>query len=568
MKHNFFNKNTSLRITISLLLFIPLVVAIVFALRVDPNTVVVNNLNTVTVSTPQGSSYTFDDEAVLDVYSSIPDNAKEIAKDFRDFSSEEPYTVTFKESNTDPISYTLYTSDNVNDYVYVAPDGKYYLLNSVVAQKLSERQELSYINIDEIVPNAKAGGFGIMSELCASSYDWTYTAKDGSLAELNSSASAENPVIKFAMSENGMLRFEFDKAPDSLNLTIESDSTVFFNDKLENLSGANMISFDHDELLRATAVAEWYEIDGAEYFGSATYNFNLLYDIEPTYRVVDTKPLPTGDFTVLRMSDFNDGEKLTMINNMGLPETVNVYDLEDEDVKIAFIPFGNTLETGDYTITLKTDTGFTKDITVSTVVREEYDKQTLLINEETDKSLSDAFSKASIEEFDALIARLTSESVNKKLYDGKFEYPTGGSQAVEGGSTYGERLEIYSLNSSGDIYISNGIDLVCMDNQELTAANHGIVVYADKTTLFGNTVIIDHGYGILSVYGNMSDIAVRVGDEVQKKDSVLGIAGSTGFACVQNGASATTGTMCHYAVALNGVFVAPKSVYNGIFLKY
>lgn len=567
MKEKFFKKNISLRITICLFLFIPLVLAIVFGLGVDPYSVPVNSLHTLKVTTPQGVTRIFDDEEVLSIYSSITDGAKEITKDFRDFSAEKPFKLVFSESNSEPLEYKLYVSENNEDFVYVSPDDRYFLIAPDVADMLLTREEFVVVDTALILPSAKIAGFGELMELNASSYTWKYIATDGSHRELNAdSTESTNPVVKFDTAD-GALKMEFDKNPDSLRIRIFNDTTIFFDDNFDKLAGANMLSFDHDEKISASVTAEWYELEGSQYSGVITYNFDLLFDILSTYNIVDKKTLPIGDFTVLRISDHNDGEQLTVINQMGLPEKMNVYDLEDENVKIAFIPFGCHLESGEYTLTLRTELGHEQTLTVSTELREEFDTQSVLINEETDKALSKAFSKETVKQFDELVAKLTSESVNAKLYDGKFEYPTGWSKIVDGGASFGTRREVFSFNSAGDIYVSRGLDLECMDMHQIKAANHGTVVFAGETALYGNTVIIDHGYGILSYYGNLSSIKVKVGDSVTKQDSVLGIAGSTGFACVEDGATAKTSTMCHYAVSLNGVFVAPKSVYNGIFLK-
>lgn len=568
MNQNFFKKNVSLRIAICLLLFIPLVAAIIYGLNVNPNTVSAGSLEKITITTPDGSNFRVDDEDSLKFYTSLTSGAKEISKDFRDFSKETPYIITYSESNSNTIEYKLYTHELATDYVCVLPDGKYFLLSEETAKAVSGRNEFSkQTDISELLPVVSVTSFGITTELSADGYDWTYFEEDGTKTSLAVPSEGKiNPTVKFDMTDEGILKFNFDKQPDDVTVTIKSGNTELFGDKLEKLPSSNKLSFHNDEKLTASVVAEWYEIEGAEFFGKATYNFDLLFDVAPTYKVVDTKALPTGDFTVLRMTDFNDGEQLTVINEIGIPEKVNVYNVKDSNVKITFIPLGSTLGTGTHKLTLKTDLGQTFDISVSSNEKDEYDTQTLLINEETDGNLSKAFTKEALAEIDSLVSKYTLESANEMLYNGAFVYPTGSSKVVAGGASYGTTRSVYSINSSGESYISMGHDLECMTNQNIVAANNGNVVYAGETALLGNTVIIDHGYGILSLYGNLSSINVKVGDAVVKKDSVIGIAGSTGFACADTGVSATTKTMCHYAVSMNGVFVAPKAVFNGIFI--
>jgi len=568
MNSKFFKKNTSLRVILSVALLIPAVVAIIFAINVDPNSVTVNNLKTVTVQTPDGEKYTYSDEKILSIYSAIPKGAKEIDKSFRNFSEETPYVITFEENNAEPIVYKFYALANSEDCVYASPDEKYYLVSSDVAENIIIRDEFASVDSEGFLPALSVSGIGDVVSVAPDKYSWTYTALDGSVSNISGDEKADNPLVKFDFSDSGKLGMSFETAPDSLTVTIKDGEEILFNDKYENLTSVTTILFDHDRVLSLTANAEWYEIEGAEHFGTAEYSFDILYDIEPTYRVLDTGTLPTGDFTVLRMSDFNEGEMLNIENDLGLPTKVTVYDVPGENVKFTFLPLASTLADGEHSLTLKTADGRTDNAVVKSVKRSEYDTQTLIISAEDTPALNDAFSQKALDDFNVLVSKYTDESVNEKLYDGKFEYPTNTSKVVKGGATYGMTRTVMSLNSAGISYVSHGQDLECYKGQSIKAANGGKVVFAGETSLLGNTVIVDHGFSILSYYGNLDSISVKVGDEVKKADTEIGKAGSTGFACVLDGAKAKSSVLCHYAVSLNGIFIAPKSVYNGIYLKY
>lgn len=301
-----------------------------------------------------------------------------------------------------------------------------------------------------------------------------------------------------------------------------------------------------------------------------TYNFSLLYDVAPTYKFVNTS-LKVGDFTVLVMENFNDGELLTIKNDMGIPESVNVYDhnLDGKDVKITFIPYGSEVTVGEHELVLSTDSGHEEKKTQSARSADKafVTKEILISDEELAASCTDE----SIAEFEDLIATLTSQSANEKLYNedshARFEYPTGSSEIVAGGASFGTKYNIVSLTAPADGYVSGGFDLKCAAGEPILATNDGKVVFADKTTLYGNTVIVDHGYGILSVYGNLDSISTSVGESVLRKETELGKAGSTGFALSQGSSDAKAEriVMCHYGVSLNGVFVSPANMFQGIY---
>lgn len=564
MTKTFFKKNLSARFTVCLVLFIPLIVAVIHGLLVDPNAVTANNLRTVEISVPEGNTYEFTSEKVLDLYSSLTENAKKIDESFRDFSSETPHKITFNENNA-KITYSFYASTTPEDCVCVTPDGTYYLVSKEIAQKIIKREEFASIDTERLLPALTLSALEKDISVTPDSFEWTYTALDGNVYKVKDEEKAENPVIKFDKSTDGKLSLSFDREPDSLHLEIADGDNMLFNDKYEKLPEAKTLVFDHDQKLSLKVTAEWYEIDGADHFGSAEYNLSLLYDIEPEYSILN-KSLPTGEFTVLKFTNFNDGELAYVESDLELPEEMKVYDYKD--YKIALVPLTSNLEAKDYEIKLSTQLGQSSAVKINIARREEYDTQTLLVSEQNDPGLSEAFSQAALDEFDALVKKYTNESENKQLFEGKnFEYPTGSSKIVSGGAKYGMEREVFSLNSDGIKYVSFGQDMECIASQALKAANTGKVVYAGKTTLLGNTVIIDHGFGILSYYGNLESISVETGDEVSKGATVIGKAGSTGFACTLSGVSAKTSVLCHYAVSMNGAFIAPKSIYSGIYLS-
>ena len=92
-----------------------------------------------------------------------------------------------------------------------------------------------------------------------------------------------------------------------------------------------------------------------------------------------------------------------------------------------------------------------------------------------------------------------------------------------------------------------GYDLASVAMAEIPAANSGSVVHAGPLTIYGNTVIIDHGQGLLTLYGHCSSIQVAVGDTVQKGQTIART-GATGLA---------GGDHLHLEVIVGGVPVNP-----------
>ena len=88
------------------------------------------------------------------------------------------------------------------------------------------------------------------------------------------------------------------------------------------------------------------------------------------------------------------------------------------------------------------------------------------------------------------------------------------------------------------------------EGEEIKASNRGRVVLTEELFFGGNTVVIDHGQGIFTVYMHLSDFNVSPGDLVEK-NAVIGYVGSTGR---------SSGPHLHFGVKVAGINVNPVSL--------
>jgi len=115
-----------------------------------------------------------------------------------------------------------------------------------------------------------------------------------------------------------------------------------------------------------------------------------------------------------------------------------------------------------------------------------------------------------------LFDRVTPE----RLWDGKFRIPLDG---VTTGTNFGRRRILNGNPGSPH----GGVDLPGTTGTPVHVAQRGKVVLAEELFFSGNTVVVDHGLGIYTFYGHLSEIDVKVGDALEA-GAVLGKVGAAG----------------------------------------
>jgi murein DD-endopeptidase MepM/ murein hydrolase activator NlpD len=141
------------------------------------------------------------------------------------------------------------------------------------------------------------------------------------------------------------------------------------------------------------------------------------------------------------------------------------------------------------------------------------------------------------------LTALGKQSVAEKLWEGPFlRLPNAANRAqFADHRTYRYHGEVI------DRQVHLGSDLASIQHSPVPAGNTGRVVLADNVGIYGNTVVIDHGFGLFSLYGHLSSIAVTPGTRVSKGD-IIGKTGATGLA---------VGDHLHFGMMVNDTFVNP-----------
>ncbi len=127
----------------------------------------------------------------------------------------------------------------------------------------------------------------------------------------------------------------------------------------------------------------------------------------------------------------------------------------------------------------------------------------------------------------------------RALWTGKFIIPVPNHYVTD---TYG-----YSRQTGGQSITHKGTDFRATTGTPVVAMNRGIVRLARTYQIYGKTIIVDHGGGLMTLYMHLSKILVNEG-ELVKQDQIIARSGQTGYA---------EGPHLHVSVWIDKVSVDP-----------
>jgi len=177
-----------------------------------------------------------------------------------------------------------------------------------------------------------------------------------------------------------------------------------------------------------------------------------------------------------------------------------------------------------------------------TVVAFPFKKQMLKV----DKAKIEAEDKLGLPEkqLEEELTQLTAQSPKKKLWHGKFIMPLEYKESSQITSDFG----VIRATQERGLNQHKALDLISQPKAVIWAPQDGTIVLKGRYAHSGNTVVIDHGYGLLSLFYHLDQFApISVGDSI-KKGKPLGAVGKTGYA---------TGYHLHWEMRVQGVAIEP-----------
>jgi len=277
-----------------------------------------------------------------------------------------------------------------------------------------------------------------------------------------------------------------------------------------------------------------------EKLGFGTENLQLAFTIESDeIYTLNQETYEPGDLIIIK-GDYIDSDLNYTINtdiyNKGLKF------LPDADSHYMFIPLMSKTEPGTYSVTIN-DSDYQELVTNLEIIikYKQFEEQYLETSSETASLRNDE----AYEQLNEAFSRGRKNLSLSKYWDGPFLSPVTGRVSTE----YGE---IRYTNGSVVSSRHSGIDFAVPKGTVVNATQNGYVTLSESLTITGNTLFIDHGFGIVSQHYHLDKIYVIEGDYVKTGDPVAEV-GNTGF---------STGAHLHFTIYHNGIYINPWKLFE------
>lgn len=265
---------------------------------------------------------------------------------------------------------------------------------------------------------------------------------------------------------------------------------------------------------------------------------SLVSDVEPvTVSIAPPSPLP-GEPVKVTLRSLESISQVKSLTFNGNPLAV----FEEEGRLAALIGLDFHEKPGSYPLVLTLDDNQKIESNIEVRKRElisaDFDIPEQLggNTSQAEHELTSTLSKDS-----AILNSVTTQVSPEKLWSGQFRFPLKGSPVV---------TDVYGYSrKTGSVSLSHlGTDFRAAEGTPVYAINSGRVAYTGTLRNFGETVIIDHGLGLMTLYMHLSEIKTQKNKSVEKGD-IIAESGSTGY---------SLGPHLHLSVRINGLSIDPQ----------
>lgn len=483
------------------------------------------------------------------IASSTKSDTSELSKEVKDILNIMKVKVPYKGEYHGSPSYSaqiisekdsttvFFDIDTSKDAVVITIQDSYYTLNADDYLRLTCNplfKEIYYRDAVQSTPLTLNGNIIDAN----SSYKLNYIDESGESNDVKGSHSSQSKAMNLTDVSTNELLFDEPEKPSRITLNVfKGDQIIHSSDIINN----HVPIIDVEGELRYVVTAIWDDTSDKSYSGTVSYEFFIILDLEPNFTIIGGNTKTAGQFFVIKSSYLNSDE--TPYVETDLVKANPFFKSGDDYIMIIPLDYYKTKSTHiiKYFIERngeRINTGSAELI----VSNAEFDKQYLNVDEKTTSSTRNDEAYA---EYDRIFAPIRENSNSTAYFTEGFQRPCEGRISTEFGM-------MRYVNGSLTSYRHSGLDIAAKRGTIVKATNTGKVVLSTKLILTGNTVVIDHGLGIFSVYFHMDSLSVKVGD-MATKGQTIGTVGSTGF---------STGPHLHFTTSYYKTNINPDYLIN------
>lgn len=533
-------KNRFLVVVLILVLFIPSYIGVYSYIHTNKKPVTPDTATGVTISDIVGKSYTAAaDSDIAKLLNRIISSSTPLSEPPAALSGSDYFKVTFTEGKRST-EYRYFFSQNTDAVYFLDAAGKSYLVSEADAAEFLQTPYAQCLYAEAYLPEMKNGDNVILP----TSYNWAY--QTAGAKNILASTLAETATDTVSYTSKSGLSFDFgDRTPASFTVTLTADGNVLYSGDYASIGGA--VDVKKYSALTIEAAVEWKGNEEHMSSGSATYKFVLNIEAQTEFFLGADSVQPGG---IIPISAYNvaDASKITFAAEPALThggKTIAPKFYADGKNAYAILPTTYETVPGTYTLTFTYD-GMSFPFTF-TVTEKTFKKQAYDIAKATAEATRNAKTLAA---YDKLVAEIAAGDFGTKYFDGVWN--TGIAEEGYNGTIMTGYGLYRSISKTGEVYRHDGVDFYAKDGSKVLAVNAGKVVYVGPSDYPGVFVVIDHGYGLLSWYGNLAKATVKPGDVVAAGDAIA-LSGSTGF---------TKGNSLHVGLTVFGVPVCPYDLWE------
>lgn len=370
----------------------------------------------------------------------------------------------------------------------------------------------------EVLLNDEPNAFSLAVE------DWRIQKNNGDWYTPPDTAGSSKEIKPTAVitSAGDQLTVKVDKQPDDVRLKIidSSSERVVLEDQAD-LSALPLPkrngNFTYELMLAWNAA-------GKPYQGAYAIEIPVAVNV-PTQFIFSGQRLEQGE--LLEVTAHYAGEPEDILFEQSIYSKFKWY-VQDGFLR-GYLPTNYNVKPGTYEIRYGNKSQGTTSTQQVEILPHDYHIQYLTIDPNTEQETRNDKAYA---EYNKYYIPVRNQSEPFRYYEEGFIIPVKGRLTTEFGSTR-------YVNDLPTSYRHLGIDIAAPAGTEVKAANRGKVVLARFFILTGNTIMIDHGEGLFSVYHHLLNMSVKTGD-IAERGQKIGEVGSTGF---------STGPHLHFMIS-------------------